>query len=116
MSKGLGELVIVALKAIIGKQDPVARFTLGKHSQNTKTDFRGGQHPLWDDQVNLPVEPDHGKLKVRLYDGEAPKGLLISETQVDVSKVLTTGEDDGWFALNYKGKSSGEIYLELTFY
>lgn len=46
-------------------------------------------------QVNLPVEPASTKLKLQLYDGEAVKGLLISEALVDVSDVLSSGEQDG---------------------
>ncbi|CAO3687384.1 unnamed protein product [Rhizopus microsporus] len=54
----IGELAIVAYKArylpnreIVGKQDPFVVFRLGENVRKTKTDYRGGQHPLWDDQV-----------------------------------------------------------------
>jgi hypothetical protein len=45
--------------------------------------------------VNLPVEPGITKLKVKLFDGEAQKGILISDGEVDISQVLSVGEQDG---------------------
>lgn len=59
---------------------------------------------------------------------------FIGEAQVDLTEVLTKGETDGeqtfipllrvvdsdntteWFVLYNKGKYSGEVYLELTFW
>ncbi|ORZ07880.1 hypothetical protein BCR42DRAFT_425657 [Absidia repens] len=122
-TKMIGELAVVALKArdlpnreIVGKQDPFCVFRLGEDAKKTKTDYRGGQHPVWDDQVNLMVPEGKVKMRVQLFDEDAKREDLISDADVDISTVLKDGEQDGWFPLTYKGRKAGEIYLELTFY
>lgn len=40
---------------MVGKQDPFCVFRLGETAKRTKTDYRGGQQPLWDDQVTITV-------------------------------------------------------------
>ncbi|KAI8064675.1 C2 domain-containing protein [Gongronella butleri] len=121
--KKLGELAVVALKArelpnreIVGKQDPFCVFRLGEEAKRTKTDYRGGQHPIWDDQVNLTVYEGKTKMYVQLYDEDAKREDLISEGTVDLATVIKDGEQDDWFQLTYKNRKAGEIYLEITFY
>ncbi|KAG0150675.1 hypothetical protein CROQUDRAFT_676319 [Cronartium quercuum f. sp. fusiforme G11] len=62
MGKPLGTLIVVVLKARnlpnkqrIGKQDPYATCTYLSHRKRTKTDKRGGQHPVWDDELRFEV-------------------------------------------------------------
>ncbi|KAI8384452.1 C2 domain-containing protein [Radiomyces spectabilis] len=112
----VGELVVVALKAVAGKQDPLCVFRLGDVAMKTKTDVRGGQNPIWDDQVNLPVPVGATKLHMQLFDKNTNISNLIAEGYVDLSKVLREGEHDDFFPLTFRGKRAGEIYLELTFY
>ncbi|KAG2203033.1 hypothetical protein INT47_013249 [Mucor saturninus] len=119
----IGELVIVAYKArhlpereLVGKQDPFVVFRLGEVTKKTKTDLRGGQHPTWDDQVNLPVPEKKKVVIVQLFDEDAKRQELISECELDITKALEEGEDDDWYQLHYKGREAGQIYLELTFY
>ncbi|CAO3625723.1 unnamed protein product [Mucor fragilis] len=121
--KIIGELVIVAYKArhlpereVIGKQDPFVVFRIGEVIQKTKTDLRGGQHPTWDDQVTLPVPEKKTVVLVQVYDEDGKRQELISECDLDITQVLQDGEEDNWYPLTYKGRSAGEIYLELTFY
>ncbi|KAL0073272.1 hypothetical protein J3Q64DRAFT_1754563 [Phycomyces blakesleeanus] len=119
----IGELAVVALKAknlpnreVVGKQDPFCVFRLGEVAKKTKTSYRGGQHPVWDDQVNIPVAANKTKMRVQLFDDDSKREDLISEGEVDLTNVLAGGEQDDWFPLTYKGRAAGEIYLELTFY
>ncbi|POV94425.1 hypothetical protein PSHT_16229 [Puccinia striiformis] len=58
----LGTLIVVVLKARnlpnkqrIGKQDPYATCTYLSHQKRTKTDKRGGQHPVWDDELRFDI-------------------------------------------------------------
>ncbi|KAG1469611.1 hypothetical protein G6F56_003163 [Rhizopus delemar] len=123
MPRIIGELVIVAYKArdlpnreIAGKQDPFVVFRLGENTRQTKTDYRGGQHPIWDDQVNMPIPEKKKQMLVQVYDEDAKRKDLISELDLDISKVLEDGEQDGWFPLHFKNRKAGDIYLEMTFY
>ncbi|KAG2210729.1 hypothetical protein INT45_000348, partial [Circinella minor] len=121
--KVLGELVVVAIKAkelpnreVVGKQDPFVTFRLGEVAKRTKTDYRGGQRPIWDDQVNLPVPEGKTKLYMQVFDEDGPREDLISEGEIDLANVLKEGEEDNWYPLKYRGKRAGDIYIELTFY
>ncbi|POW05869.1 hypothetical protein PSTT_09414, partial [Puccinia striiformis] len=78
----LGTLIVVVLKARnlpnnqrMGKQDPYATCTYLSHCVRTKTDKRGGQHPVWDDE--LPFD---------IYDN--PKDAMASAS---VSTTATDG-------------------------
>lgn len=72
---------------------------------------------------------------VQVFDEDSKREDLICEGEVDLSEVLREGEQDckfiwfyvsmcicwleemiAWFPLKYRGKGSGKIYLELTFY
>ncbi|PLW06188.1 hypothetical protein PCANC_11584 [Puccinia coronata f. sp. avenae] len=62
MAGPLGTLIVVVLKARnlpnkqrIGKQDPYATCTYLSHRKRTKTDKRGGQHPVWDDELRFDI-------------------------------------------------------------
>ncbi|CAO3587725.1 unnamed protein product [Absidia cylindrospora] len=99
-----------------GKQNPFCIFKLGSVAKKTKTDQNGGQSPIWDDQINLPVPPGATRLFVQIFSGQASKENLISEGHVDLNEVLRKGEHDGFFPLVLNGKKAGQIYLELTYY
>ncbi|KAI9308798.1 C2 domain-containing protein [Cunninghamella echinulata] len=123
MSNTIGELVVIALKAENlpsrvpnGPQDPFCIFKLGSVAKKTKIDKRGGQNPIWDDQVNLPVPGGTTRLFVQIFNRQAANENLISEGHVDLHEVLRKGEHDGFFPLIFNGKQGGRIYLELTFY
>ncbi|KAH7920262.1 hypothetical protein BV22DRAFT_1074201 [Leucogyrophana mollusca] len=55
-------------------------------------------------------------LKLQVYADDNKDPDLIGETMVDLTEALTKGETDEWFTLMNKGKYSGEVYLELTFW
>ncbi|CAO3625403.1 unnamed protein product [Cunninghamella blakesleeana] len=123
MSHTIGELVVIALKAenipncvTRGSQDPFCVFKLGSLAKKTKIDKRGGQNPIWDDQINLAVPGGVTRLFFQIFHGQTSSENLISEGHVDLHEVLRKGEHDGFFPLIYNGNKAGRIYLELTFY
>ena len=106
MSKEIGTLVVVVLKArnlrdkhTIHKQDVYAQATLNKTTKKTKTDVRGGQHPVWDEELRFPifkaVSDESRKLEVACYSKEPRQDDLIGIGSVDISETLKTGEFDG---------------------
>ncbi|KAF8522547.1 C2 domain-containing protein [Gautieria morchelliformis] len=122
----LGTLVVVVLKArnltdshTFYKQDPYALVRLGGTEKKTGVDVRGGQHPVWDDELHLPVlefvrGSDGRTLNVAAYSKEPRVDELIGEGQVDISDTLVNGEFDDWVKLQLNGAYRGEIYLEMT--
>lgn len=51
-----------------------------------------------------------------MFDKTTQPNNLMGEGVVDLAKVLRDAEHDGYFPLLNKGRPSGVIYLELTFY
>ena len=82
------------------KQDPYALVRYSGTGNPTKVDPRGGQHPVWDEEIHFPVFEevsgiDTRTLKVSAYSKERRMDELLGEGQVDVSDTLRTGEFDG---------------------
>jgi Ca2+-dependent lipid-binding protein len=86
----LGTLVIVILKArnlidkhSFYKQDVFAQVSLNGVSKRTPVDVKGGQHPVWDAEIRLPVMKDAGekyrKLEVGCYAQEHKMDDLLGE-------------------------------------
>ncbi|KAJ7039621.1 hypothetical protein C8F04DRAFT_296637 [Mycena alexandri] len=132
MSKDLelGTLVIVVLKAkdlnniSFWKQDVFGQVGLNGETKRTKVDVKGGQNPLWDEEIRFPVMKGTGdkarKLEVSCWAKEAKKEENIGQGFVDLTETLKTGEFDDWVVLETKGPngtvSRGEVYLEMTFF
>ncbi|RPD61172.1 hypothetical protein L226DRAFT_58598 [Lentinus tigrinus ALCF2SS1-7] len=128
MSKEIGTLVVVVLKArnlrdkhTIHKQDVYAQATLSKVTKKTKTDVRGGQHPVWDEELRFPiykpVSDETRKLEIACYSKEPRSDELVGRGEVDISETLKTGEFDDWVPLQMEdGQHRGDVFLEMTFY
>ncbi|EJD07090.1 uncharacterized protein FOMMEDRAFT_77011, partial [Fomitiporia mediterranea MF3/22] len=125
--KELGTLVVVVLKArnlpdkhTFTKQDPYAVVELGPCKVQTQIDKRGGQHPVWDQDLHVKVlEADTKKnriMKVSCYAKEPKGDDLIGSGEVDITETLSTGEFDDWIKFETNGAYRGEIYLEMTFF
>ncbi|KAI0749474.1 C2 domain-containing protein, partial [Daedaleopsis nitida] len=128
MSKEIGTLVVVVLKArnlrdkhTIHKQDVYAQATLNKDTKKTRTEVRGGQHPVWDEEIRFPilkdVSNDTRRLEVACYSKEPRQDDLIGEGSVDITITLKTGEFDDWVPLKtVDGGYRGDLFLEMTYY
>ncbi|KLO05497.1 hypothetical protein SCHPADRAFT_946864 [Schizopora paradoxa] len=128
-SKSLGTLVVVVIRAknlrdkhTFTKQDPFVSIQLGKEKKSTEIDKRGGQHPVWDVDLHLPVSISTSKdtrtLKVSCFAKEPREDDLIGAGEVDITDVLEKGEFDDWVELKdgENGAYRGEVYLEMTFF
>ncbi|KAI0283730.1 C2 domain-containing protein [Russula brevipes] len=128
MSKELGTLVIVVLKAqnlmdknSFSKQDPYAKLILNGATKQTPVDPKGGQHPSWDAELRFPILRDPSKsnrtLTISVFSEKRVTGdELLGEGYVDITDTLKSGEFDDWVPLSLKGTQRGEVYLELTFF
>ncbi|KAJ7454709.1 hypothetical protein FB451DRAFT_1565115 [Mycena latifolia] len=122
----LGTLVIVVLKAknlndkYFWKQDVFAQVGLNGDTKRTKVDVKGGQHPMWDEEIRVPVMKATGdkfrKLEVSCWAKEPKKEENIGQGFVDLTETLKTGEFDDWVSLETNGVTRGEVYLEMTFF
>jgi hypothetical protein len=145
MSKELGTLVVVVLKAqhlidnhTFYKQDPYAKLSLSGATKQTPPDPKGGQHPVWDAELRFPISKDASKnnrtLTISVFSEEKKDDELLGEGSVDITDTLKSGEFDGvppfslfiamgsltlridWVPLSLKGTQRGEVYLEMTFF
>ena len=106
MSNELGTLVVVVLKArnlldkhSFYKQDVYAQAIIHGKTKNTSVDVKGGQHPVWDEELRFPIyrstRPDDRKLEVSCWRKEPRDVELIGTGEVDITETLRTGEFDG---------------------
>ena len=106
MDREIGTLVVVVLKArnlrdkhTITKQDVYTQATLNKVVKKTATDVKGGQHPVWDEELRFPIvktaNDETRKLEVVIYSKEPRQDDLVGKGSVDITETLRTGEFDG---------------------
>jgi hypothetical protein len=73
---------------------------IGK-AKRTKVDVKGGQHPIWDEEIRFPVMKDtsakHRKLEVACFAKEHRSDDILGKGTVDLTDTLRTGEFDGEF-------------------
>jgi len=108
MSKELGTLVIVVLKAqhlidnhTFYKQDPYVKLSLSGATKQTPVDPKGGQHPVWVlgcwaalSHRKGPVEEQQNPRYFCVLGGEKEDELL-GEATVDITDTLKFGEFGG---------------------
>ncbi|KAH9945318.1 uncharacterized protein BXZ73DRAFT_38542 [Epithele typhae] len=128
MSAGLGTLVVVVLKArnlrdkhTIHKQDVYAQATLDGDLKKTAVQVRGGQHPVWDEELRFPImkvaNDKTRKLEIACYSKEPRSDELVGQGSVDITETLSSGEFDDWVPIKTDdGGYRGEVFLEMTFY
>ncbi|WFD31901.1 hypothetical protein MSPP1_002942 [Malassezia sp. CBS 17886] len=127
-----GTLVCVVLKAknlpnrrSIGKQDPYAELCVDDAVQRTAADRRGGQQPVWDEQLHFEIfedvfapvrsTPERKTLSITCFAVDRPNDALGAGA-LPLDTVLRDGEQDLWVALESRERYAGEVYVELTFY
>ncbi|KAK7685697.1 hypothetical protein QCA50_011041 [Cerrena zonata] len=74
MSGELGTLVIVVLKArnlrdkhSFYKQDVYSKITINGITKKTAVEVKGGQHPVWDEEIRIPISTDTSEKARTLY-------------------------------------------------
>lgn len=82
------------------KQSPYTLLRLGGGGQRTKVDVKGGQHPIWDEDLHFEIYPqDQDEPRVlRLtcfVEGRKRVDESIGEGELQVDDVLRRGEFDG---------------------
>lgn len=105
MSKELGTLVVVVLKARnlpddhFYKQDVYTKVTLQGTTKKTKVDVKGGQHPEWDAELRFTVTDQESasskKLEISCWSKEPRQDGMVGKGELDISETLRTGEFDG---------------------
>ena|ERR1700729_1090822 len=106
MSGELGTLIVVVLKArnlndkhTFHKQDVFAQVALNGSQKPTAVDVKGGQHPVWDEEIRFSVLRDSAEknrtLEVSCWAKEHKTDDLLGQGKVDITETLRSGEFDG---------------------
>ncbi len=106
MSGEIGTLVVVVLKArnlkdkhTFYKQDAYAQIQLHKETKKTQIDVKGGQHPVWDEELRFSVvkriAEETRTLEVSCWSKEPRADECVGRGTVDITETLKTGEFDG---------------------
>jgi len=70
----------------------------GKYQQ-TKTEIKGGQHPVWDEELRFPVmkasSSKFREMEVSCWSKEPREDDCLGKATVDITKIIQTGEFDG---------------------
>ncbi|KAF5367105.1 hypothetical protein D9758_003956 [Tetrapyrgos nigripes] len=124
----IGTLIVVVLKARnlrdvhFYKQDAYARITFNGVTKHTRVEVKGGQHPVWDEEIRFPVMKNSGS-KYRTLEASCwakehkdEDDVLLGEGKADMTDTLKSGEFDEWIPLSTNGTVRGDIYLEISFY
>ncbi|KAL1741443.1 C2 domain-containing protein, partial [Schizophyllum fasciatum] len=123
----IGTLIVVVLKAknlidrhSFYKQDVFCQISMNGTDKRTQVDVKGGQHPVWDDELRFPVMKNAAdkfrKLQVTCFAKESKSDDSLGSGTLDVSETLKTGEFDDWIPLKLNDTQRGEVYLEMTYY
>lgn len=110
MSKELGTLVVVVLKARnlpdkhFFKQDVYAQVTIQGTTKKTQLVIKGGQHPEWDEELRFPVRELSTKdamiMEVSCWSKEPRTNDIVGKGELDITETLRTGEFDGAYSLS----------------
>jgi hypothetical protein len=84
------------------KQSPYCLVRFGGGGQRTKEDAKGGQHPVWDEELHFDIYQkdtenlnDPKVLRVGVFTKGKRVDDRLGDGEVTVNKVLKTGEFDG---------------------
>ncbi|KAJ2264117.1 hypothetical protein GGI01_000136 [Coemansia sp. RSA 376] len=104
-------------RGLFGRQDSAVELSLGTSKKRTQVDKKGGANPEWNDHVIFTVAGlGKTQLLVRAIEVESSVSSKdIGSCVIDLVRIFEEEEVDGWYALKFKEKAAGDVYLEFTF-
>jgi len=98
--------------------DPYVKMQISSKVFRTKTHTNGGKCPSWNEAFEFKRATED-IIYVYVYDEDsATSDDLIGEGRFNLSTVCSGGNNKfaDYIPLTYKGKSAGDIYLDIIFY
>lgn len=120
-------LVVVVTKAQglrnvlkLDKQSPYVSIRIQDQEECTRTVWRGGQTPVFNDELWFCLDGTEERiLHLNVYHQGKKDAKLVCCGEVDFTTALrksVTEGYDGWFDLYWEGRNAGKVYLEITYY
>ncbi len=88
--------------------DPFAQIIYKGVTYKTPTHEDGGKTPKWNHTFEIPIESEDDNILIQCFDEDLVSNTLIGEQSYRVSEILNGTS----FAINFKGKKSGEIIMK----
>jgi hypothetical protein len=102
------------------KQSPYITVRIQDQEESTQVMPRAGQKPYFDAELWFTLDAvEERTLYINAYHQKKQDSKLICSGEVDFTPALkksSTEGYDGWFPLYYKGRESGKVYLEISYY
>jgi Ca2+-dependent lipid-binding protein len=105
-----GTLVMEVVRAelfrnteMFGTMDPF--FVINYKDQTIKSHIckNGGQHPIWNEKVELEYESNLEDMKLLCYDKDLIMNDIVGEAYIKLSQVAKEKGIQQWFPLTYHG-------------
>jgi len=95
------------------KMDPYCVVTCGSSSAKTSIHNGGGKTPVWKDTLTLKKSQNDSKLYIEVKDKDPLKDDLAGVCEIPLADVVKNGKTASWYDIFYKGKSAGQILVEI---
>jgi hypothetical protein len=100
---------------LIGKMDPYCLITIGRERFRTEAQKGAGKFPSWREEFKFN-RSDEMEIVVEVWDQDSWKSDdLIGTANIPLVSVFQNGKHADWFPLLYKGRSAGQLRVELSY-
>lgn len=118
--KGAGALIVKPISGkltrdteFMGKMDPYCVVKVGNQKKRTAVHHSAGKFPCWSDTLVFD-NPSEDLLTIECWDSDtASADDLVGSITIPLHNVYSSGKFLDWVNLLYKGKSAGQIRLEI---
>lgn len=98
------------------RMDPYAKITIGSSVFKTRTAVNQGKNPNWQDTFNHRVNGE-SSMHVVLFDKDyVTRDDYIGEATIPLNEVYMKGTHSGWYNVQRKGRSAGQIMIQFEFH
>lgn len=118
-----GNLVVKPLTAklkkdkdLFTKMDPYVKVILGSQTHRTHTSWNSGKHPGWKDSMNFK-RLSEDILTFEVWDKDIlSRDDMVGTGTLSVNSIIQSNNRlNEWVPLYYKGKSAGELLVDISF-
>lgn len=95
--------------------DPYCAYMMNNKRIKGQVCKSGGQHPVWNDTVTVPMEVDQPACVVELMDKDKLIDDSIGTFVIDLNEVQSLGQVSKWYPVFHKNKPAGQILFEAAF-
>ncbi|KXN69302.1 hypothetical protein CONCODRAFT_79391 [Conidiobolus coronatus NRRL 28638] len=121
MVKGKVEIKVIEAKELanrdlpLGRNDPFVNVIYGDKKFSTQIKKNAGESVTIHEAFTFELKEGIASAKVEVVDKDHMKDDLIGEFELSLAQVIESRSYENWFPIEYKGKTSGQVHLQLSF-